>query len=86
MAFPHPGGERGEGRPQPLLLGLAERDERAAAALDVERGRTAEQHDMRARNSGGARAGTPGPRQRSAVRLGGIGRREHERVVRRFGP
>ena len=41
---------------------------------------------MRARNSGGARTGAPGPRQRGAVGLSRIGRREHERVVVGAGP
>ena len=70
-----------ERRPQPGLVGIAERHERAAAPLDVERGRAAEQDDVRAGDPGRSRACASRPRQRRAVRLGGVGRREHERVV-----
>ena len=61
--------------------GIAERHERAAAALDVERGRAAEQDDVRSGDTGRARTRTSRPRQCSAVRLRRVGRREHEHVV-----
>ena len=61
-------------------LGLAQRHERAAAALDVKRGLAVEQDDPRARNPRRPRAGTPRPRHRRAVRLRGIRGGEHERV------
>ena len=67
--------------PQPLLLGLAQRNERTAAALDVERRLAAEQDDVRARDSRGPRAGPLRPRQRGAVGLRRVGRREHERLL-----
>ena len=71
----------GERRPQPGLVGLAQRHERAAAALDVEGCRAAEQDDVRTGDAGRPSARAPRPRQRCAVRLGRVGRREHERVV-----
>ena len=74
------GDERGERLAQPGLLGLAERDERAAAALDEERRLAAEQDDV-ARRRPARRARRPASaRQRGAVRLGRVGRREHERL------
>src|SRR5205823_737224 len=42
--------ERGECLLQPRFVGLAQRNERAAAALDVEDSLTAEEDDMRARD------------------------------------
>ena len=72
--------ERLERRAEPALLGIAQRDERAAAALDEEDGLSPEQDDVRARDPGGARAGPAGPGQRGAVRLRRIGGREDERL------
>src|SRR4051794_5901602 len=74
---------RNEGRErdaQPLLLGLAQRDERAAAALDEEGRLAAEQHDVGARDARGAGAAAPRPRQRGSVRLCGVGGGEDERL------
>ena len=70
----------GEGGPEPALFRVAKRDERAAAALDEERGLTAEQDDFRTRDPGGPRPRPFRPRQRRAVRLCGIGGGEHEHV------
>ena len=81
MALAHPVGERDERRPQPRVVGIAERHQRAAAPLDVERGVAAEQDDVRAGDPGRARARSPRPRQRRAVRLRRVGRGEDERVV-----
>src|SRR5262245_61934420 len=39
-----------------------------------------EQHDVRARDARGACTGAPRPRKRGAVRLGRVGRREHQRL------
>ena len=72
--------ERGERDAQPVLLRLAQRDERAAAALDEEHRFAAEQHDLRARDARGAAVRALRPRDRGAVRLRGIGGREHERL------
>ena len=77
----HPGDERGDRRPQPLGVGLAQREQRAAAALDVERRLAAEQHDVRARDAGRTGGGPLRPRQDAAVGLRRIGGREHERLV-----
>ena len=46
-----------ERRPEPILVGFAERDERAAAALDEERRLASEQHDMGSRHPSRAGAG-----------------------------
>ena len=72
--------ERRERRAEPVLLRLAQRHERAAAALDEERRLAAEQHDVRARDPGGTGARPLRPRQRRAVGLRGIGGGEHERL------
>ena len=72
-----------EGRecgPQPLLVGLAERDDRAPTALDEERCLAAEEDDVRACDAGSPAAGRLRPGQRGSVRLCGIGRGEHERI------
>ena len=66
------------GRSQPLL-GIAQRNERAAAALDEERRLAAEHDDVRAGDPRRPRAGALRPWQRSAVGLGGVGGGEHER-------
>ena len=73
--------ERLERRSQPRLVGLAQRHERAAAALDEERGLAAEQDDVRAGDAGRARSGALRPRQRRAVGLGRVGGGEHERLL-----
>ena len=74
------GDERVQRGPQPGLLGIPEWDERAAPALHVERGLAVQQHDPRTDDPGGASAGAPRPRQRSAVRLRWIRRCEDEDV------
>src|ERR671930_1310264 len=65
-----------EGLAEPVFLGIAQRDERAAAALHEQRGLAAEQDDPCACNSGGSGARALRPGQRGSVRLGGIGCRE----------
>src|SRR5207244_8114028 len=65
---------------QPGLAGVAQRDERAAAALHVQHGRAAEQDHVGAGDARGARPGASRPGQRGTVRLGRIGGGEHERV------
>ena len=72
--------QRGQGRPQPLVLGIAQRHDRLAAALDEQRGQAAEQNDVRAGDAGRTRARPLRPRQRGAVGLGRVGRGEHERI------
>ena len=72
--------ERRERGREPRLFGLAQRHERAPAALDEQRGLAAEQDDLCARDACGARAGALRPRQRRAVRLCRIGCGEHERL------
>src|SRR6266550_1765412 len=71
------GRERG---PQQLLVRHSERDDRAAATLDEERGLASEQDDVCARDAGSPTAGQLRPGQRRSVRLRWIGRSEHERV------
>src|SRR6266550_3539227 len=70
-------GERG---PEPTLFRVPQRDQRAAAALDEERGLTAEEDDFRTRDPGCPRPRPFRPRQGRAVRLCGVGGGEHERV------
>ena len=77
FTWPTSARERGA---EPRLVGLAQRHERAAAALDEERRLAAEQHDVRAGDARRPRARALRPRERGAVRLRRIGRREHERV------
>src|SRR6266508_5964402 len=72
--------ESGERRAQPRLVRLAQRHERAAAALDEQCRFTAEQHHVRACNARGARAGALRPRQCRAVRLRRIRGGQHERL------
>ena len=72
--------QRSDRGAQPLLVRLAQRDERAAAALDVEGGLPTEEHDLRPRHAGGACPCSLRPRQRRAVRLRRIGCGEHERL------
>ena len=54
--------ERRERRTQPRFVRLAQRHERAAAALDEERRLAAEQDDVRTRDARGPRAGALRPR------------------------
>ena len=77
----YPLDERRDRGPEPLGVGVAQRQQRSPAALDVERRFPAEEDDVGARNSCGARAGAPRPRQHAAVRLRGVGGREDERLV-----
>ena len=72
--------ERGERGAEPLVLGLAQRHERAAAALDEERRLAAEQDDVRTGDARRARARALRPRQRGPVRLRRVGGGEHERL------
>ena len=72
--------ERRERRRAAILVRLAQRHERAAAALDEQRRLAAEQDDVRAGDARRARAGALRPRQRGAVRLRRIGGGEHERL------
>ena len=80
-ALPDVPDERFQGRAQPPLLRLAQRDERTAAALDEERGLSAEQNDVSAGDARRASPGPPRPGKRGAVGLGRIGGGEDERVV-----
>ena len=75
------GDERGERGTQPLGIGLAQRNERAAAALDEQHRLAVEQHDPRTGHPRSARTGSTRPRDRRAVRLGRIGGGEHEHVA-----
>ena len=79
----HPVRERAESGPQPLLLGLAEWHQRATAALDEERRRPAEEHDVRSGDPGCTCSGPSWPRQGRAVRLSRVGRSEHEHLILR---
>ena len=72
--------ERRERRAEPVLVRLAERDERAAAALDEERRLAAEQDDVRARDARRAGARALRPRDHGAVRLRRVGGGEDERL------
>src|SRR5215211_2324803 len=74
-------GERLEARAHARVVGFGEDEDPAAAALDVEDGLTAGEDHVRA---GGALralglAVALGPRQRRAIRLGGIGRGQDHR-------
>jgi hypothetical protein len=71
--------ERGERRPQPVGIGLAEREERAAAPLDVEGRLAAEQDDVCPCHTRRARRGALRPWQHAAVRLSWIGGGQDER-------
>ena len=74
------GDERLDRRAKPELVGIAQRDERSAAALDEERRLAAEEDDLGAGDAGGAGARSLRPGQRRAVGLRRIGGREHERL------
>ena len=71
--------ERGERGSQPGLLRVTQGHERASAALDEERGLAAEQDDVGAGDPRRAPARALRPRERRAVRLRGIGRRQDQR-------
>src|SRR5207244_8714021 len=79
-AAPHVLDERGQRRAQPSIVRLAQRDERATAPFDEERGFTSEQDNVRAGNARSAGAGTLRPRHRCAVRLRRIRGRENQRL------
>src|SRR5438094_6785133 len=72
--------QRGESVAEPAILRIAQRDERAAAALDEQRRLAAEEHHARARDPRGPRARTLGPRKRCAVRLRRVGRGKYQRL------
>ena len=72
--------ERVDRGTKPRRIGVAQRRERPAAALDVEHRLAAEQHDERTGDTRGPRTGALRPRKRCAVRLRRIGGGEHERV------
>ena len=76
----HVGDECCERRPEPLGIGVAQRHERAAAALDEESRIPVEQHDPRTGDTGGTSTGAARPRQGSSIGLRRIGRGEHERL------
>jgi len=72
--------ERPERHAKPVLLGLAQRQQRLAAALDEERSLATEQHYCGAGDAGRAARGPFRPGQPGAVGLCRIRRREHERL------
>ena len=59
---------------------VAKRDERTSATLHEERRLAAQEDDVSARHPCGARPRPLRPRKRGAVRLGRVGRCEHERL------
>src|SRR5206468_1438466 len=65
----------------PRLVGLTQRDERATAALDEERGTPAEQDDVRTGDACRSRTRSPRPGQHGPVRLSRVGCGEDERLV-----
>src|SRR6478735_1018103 len=78
---PHPFDERREGRPEPLGVRVAQRQQRAAAALDVERRLAAQEHDVGSRHARGASGRPPRPGKHAAVGLRRLGGGEHECVA-----
>jgi hypothetical protein len=66
---PHMRDESRERRPQPRLVGIQQRNERTAAALDVQHRLTAQQHNVCASDTRGPGARALRPRQRSAIGL-----------------
>src|SRR3954470_19021394 len=72
--------KRVECEPEPFLFGLAQGDERTAAALDEENCLAVQEDDLGTCDASGARTRSLRPRQRRSVRLRGIGRGEHERL------
>src|SRR2546423_6167356 len=64
--------ERDERSAEPAFLGITERHERAAAALDEERRLASEKDDLGPCNPRGARTRALGPRQSRAVGLRGV--------------
>ena len=73
--------EGGQRKPQPLRIGIPQRHERAAAALDEQGRPAAEQDDIGAGDASRACARPLRPRQDGSVRLRRIGGGEHERLV-----
>ena len=73
--------ERRQRLPEPAVLGLAERQERPAAALDEERGLAVEDDDVRPGNPRGARGRPLRPRERGPVRMHGVCCGEDERAA-----
>src|SRR5439155_9543832 len=74
--------QRGESFAEPAILRIAQRDERAAAALDEQRRLAAQQDDACARDSGCPRTVALRPGQGGAVGLGGVGRGQDQRLRR----
>ena len=68
--------------PEPVRIGIAEREQRAPAALDVERRLAAEQHDVGARDARRARTRPLRPRQ-ARRRTAAPGRPRRARAARR---
>src|SRR5256885_4841491 len=66
--------QSGEDGPEPALVGIAERNERAAATLDEQRGLAAEQDDLGAGDAGCPCPRPFPPRQARAARPGPAGR------------
>jgi hypothetical protein len=77
----HPLDERVDRGSQPVGVRLSERQQRATAALHVERRLAAREHDVRARNPCRPRAGPLRPWEGGAVRLRRVGGGEHQRLV-----
>src|SRR4029077_10743457 len=72
--------QAGQSGPEPALVGIAERDKRAAAALDEEGRLAAQKDDLGAGDSSCSRAGPLRPRKRRAIRVRPIGRGPHEHL------
>src|SRR6266511_3384000 len=72
--------ECAEGDAEPSFLGIAQRNERAPAALDEQRRLAAEQDDVRAGDTCRTGARTLWPRDCGAVGLRRVGRRKDERL------
>ena len=76
---PHVRDERSEGRPKPIGIRLAQRNERATSALDEQRRLAVEEHDPRAGDASRARTGATRPRQGGSIGLRRVGRSQNER-------
>ena len=74
------GDQRLERRAQPDVVGIAERKQRAASALDEERRLTAEQDDVGAGDARRAAGRSLRPGKHTSVGLGRIGGGQYERV------
>src|SRR5690349_6709440 len=72
--------ERGQRRPQPRFVGIAKRDERAAAALHEQGRHAADHHDLSAGDPGRSRPVPLRPGQHGSVGLRGVSGTEHERL------